>query len=139
MEATVTLTDGMHFDVKLGSGYRLDIDAAPESWGTGRGGRPMELLLAGLGGCTAVDVVSILRKARQEVTGFEVQVEGDRREEDPKVYTHIRVKYLIRGRNLSEDAVRRAINLSETKYCSASAMLGAVAKIEFSYHLLQEP
>ncbi len=138
MEAKASLIEGMHFDVTLGSGYCLELDAAPEAGGKGQGARPMELLLAGLAGCTGVDVIMILRKSRQEITGFEVAVNGVRREVDPRVYTHIRVEYLIRGRNVSEEAVRRAIELSETRYCSASAMLGAVAKIESSYRIEQE-
>ncbi len=138
MEAKATLTEGMHFDVDLGSGYRVELDARPEQGGTGSGARPMEMLLAGLAGCTGIDVISILRKSRQEVTGFQVLVKGERREEFPQIYTHIFVEYLVRGRNLSEEAVRRAIELSETKYCSAGTMLGAVAKIESSFRIEQE-
>ncbi len=138
MEAKATLTQGMHFDVSVGSGYHLEIDASPEQGGTGRGARPMELLLAGLAGCTALDVISILRKSRQEVTGFEVVVNGDRAEQDPKVYTHIRVEYVVRGHHISEDALQRAIRLSEEKYCSASAMLGKTAKIGTSYRIIEE-
>ncbi len=138
MEAKATLTGGMHFDVSVGSGYRLEIDASPDQGGEGRGARPMELLLAGLAGCTGLDVISIMRKSRQDVTGFDVVVNGDRAEQDPKVYTHIRVEYIVRGRNLSEDALKRAIQLSEEKYCSASAMLGKTAKIETSYRIVEE-
>ena len=138
MEAKATLTEGMHFNVSLGSGYSLELDAAPEHGGTGRGGRPMEMLLAGLAGCTGLDVLDIMRKSRQEITGLEVSVNGDRAQEYPMVFTHIRVEYVARGRGLSEDALRRAIQLSEDKYCSASAMLGKTAKIETSYRIVEE-
>ena len=98
----------------------------------------MELLLAGLGGCTAIDIIGIMRKARQEVTGYEVQVSGERATEHPKVYTSIQIEHVVRGRNISEETLKRAIHLSETKYCSASAMLGAVAKITSTYRIIEE-
>ena len=136
--ASVTLTGGMHFKATVGDRYSFDIDTLPEHGGTVPGATPMELVLAGLAGCTAFDVISILRKARQEVTGFRVEVRGERAEHDPRVYTHIRVEYLLRGRRLSEDAVRRAIELSESKYCSVGAMLRSTAKIESSYRIEEE-
>ncbi len=129
------MTEGMHFDVSLGSGYRLELDTPPDHGGTGRGARPMELLLAGLAGCTGLDVVDIMRKSRQDVTGFQVLVDGERATEYPMVFNHIRVEYVIQGRNISEAALQRAIKLSEEKYCSASAMLGKTAKIETSYRI----
>ena len=138
MEAKATFTAGRHFDVSLGSGYRFDIDASPDQGGEGRGARPMELLLAGLAGCTGMDIVSILEKSRQEMTGFEVVVTGERAKDYPMVFTEIAVEYVIRGRNISEDAVKRAIELSETKYCSASAMLGKTAKITSSYRIEED-
>lgn len=139
MEARATFTGGRHFDVSLQpSEYRFDIDTPPSEGGEGKGARPMELLLAGMAGCTGVDIVSILEKARQEVTGFEVVVSGQRTSEFPMVFTDIQVEYLVRGRNISEDAVKRAIDLSETKYCSASAMLGKTAKITSSYKITED-
>jgi len=135
MAVKATHVKGMRFDMTLGSGYRFDIDASPEDGGTGPGARPMELLLAGLAGCTGMDVVSILEKARQELTGFEVVVNGERRKEYPMIYTDIHVEYVIRGRNISEEAVKRAIELSQTKYCSAEAMLEKSAKITSSYRI----
>ncbi len=135
MEAKANLTEGMHFDVSLGSGYHLELDTPPDHGGTGRGGRPMELLLAGLAGCTGLDVVDIMRKSRQDINGLQVLVNGERATDYPMVFTHIRVEYVVRGRNISEDALQRAIKLSEEKYCSASAMLGKTAKIETSYRI----
>jgi putative redox protein len=98
----------------------------------------MELLLAGLAGCTGMDVADIMRKSRQEITGLQVVVDGERAQDYPMVFTHIRVEYVVRGHHISEDAVRRAIQLSEEKYCSASAMLGKTAKIETSYRIVEE-
>lgn len=138
MRAEATLTGGLHFDVSLGSGYRFEIDAAPGHGGEGRGARPMELLLAGLAGCTGMDVADILRKSRQDMTGLQVVVEGERAQDYPMVFTHIRVEYIVRGHRISEDALQRAIRLSEEKYCSASAMLGKTARIETSYRIIEE-
>ena len=135
MEAKVTFLEGMHFEAKLGSGYRLEMDASPQDGGKGEGGRPMEMLLAGLGGCTGMDVVDILRKGRHQVTGLEVNVTGERRQEYPMVFTKIHIEYVVRGRNLPDEAVTRAIQLSEDKYCSAAAMLRSVAKIDWSYRI----
>ncbi len=138
MKAKATYTGGRHFDVDLSSGYRFEIDTAPEHGGTGKGARPMELLLAGMAGCTGMDIVSILEKSRQEITGFEVAVTGERAKDYPMVFTDIQVEYVIRGQNISEEAVKRAIELSETKYCSASAMLGKTAKITSSYRIVED-
>ncbi len=133
--AEVTLLEGKRFRADMGTGYSFNLDVAPSDGGTGDGARPMELLLAGLAGCTAFDVLDILRKSKQPLTGLQVKVSGERAADFPKVYTHIQVTYLLQGKGLSEDAVKRAIKLSEEKYCSASAMLGAVAKIESSYEI----
>lgn len=137
VRAEVTLLEGKRFRADMGSGYSFHLDVSPSQGGTGDGARPMELLLAGLAGCTAVDVVDILRKSRQPLTGLRVKVTGERADDFPKVYTHIQVTYLVQGKGLSQDAVKRAIKLSEDKYCSASAMLGAVAKIESSYEITE--
>ena len=138
MEARVTLTDGMHFDARLDTGYKLEFEPAPEHGGTGRGTSPMGVVLAALAGCTAFDVITILRKAHQEVTGLEVSARGERTHKDPKVFTRIQVEYLVRGRNISEDTVKRAIDLSEEKYCSVAAMLKKAVPIEISYRVEQE-
>jgi putative redox protein len=138
MEANITHAGGMRFEVALGSGYEMQIDASRESGGEGMGARPMELLLAGLAGCTGMDVIGMMRKARQEVTGYEVRVSGERAGDYPMVFTSINVEHVVRGRGISEEALKRAIHLSETKYCSASAMLGTTAKINTSYRIVEE-
>jgi len=129
----------MHFEATMAeSGYRLEMDTAPEHGGIGAGAKPIELVLAALAGCTAFDVITILRKARQDVTGLEVVATGDRRQEDPKIFTRIHVEYVVRGRNIAEGTLKRAIDLSEEKYCSVSAMLNASASITTSYRIVEE-
>ncbi len=134
-EAKVTWQGGMQFQGTASSGHILTLDSSAESGGKNAGFRPMELLLVGMAGCTAMDVVSILTKKRQNVSGFEVNVRGERAESHPRVYTEIHVEYVVRGDNISPEAVERAIQLSEEKYCSASAMLRAVARITHSYRI----
>src|SRR4028118_817588 len=129
MIARVKLVDGMIFVGESGSGHAIVMDGAPEYGGRNLGIRPMEMLLIGLGGCTGFDVVQILRKGREQVTGCEVEVTAERAETDPKVFTTIHIDYLVKGRNLAPAKVERAIELSKEKYCSASIMLGAVAEI----------
>ncbi len=130
MDAKVVWKSGMSFDGTASSGLILPVDTSVESGGNDSGFRPMELLLVGLAGCTAMDVISILKKKRQDVTNFEVRVRGERAEDHPKVFTHILIEYVVTGRELDRTAVERAVELSETKYCSAQAMLGKVARIE---------
>ena len=134
-EAKVTWQGAMRFEGTASSGHTLILDSAPEHGGQNAGFRPMELLLVGLAGCTAMDVISILNKKRVEVTGFEVNVRGERAETHPRVYTRIHVEYVVRGPEIPPQAVERAIQLSEEKYCSASAMLGEVAEITSSYRI----
>ena len=98
----------------------------------------MELLLVGLGGCTGMDVIALLRKMRQDVTDYRVEVEGERREEHPQIYTRIRVVHVVRGRDLDPKAVARAVELSETRYCPASAMLAASARLTHEFRLESE-
>ena len=138
MKARIKLVDGMMFVGESGSGHAVVMDGAPEYGGRNIGIRPMEMLLIGLGGCTAFDVVQILRKGREEVTDCEVEVSGERAEADPKVFTSIHVEYRVKGRNLAPAKVERAIELSKDKYCSASIMLGAVADITHSWEVLEE-
>jgi putative redox protein len=109
--------------------------ALPEEEREEGGPRPMELLLIGLAGCTAMDVVSILQKKRQPVTGLETKVTAERAEEHPKVYTRIHVEYVVKGQGVKPEAVERAIELSETKYCSAMTMLRQAAEITTSYRI----
>lgn len=134
--ATLTLLDGMSFAARTGSGHTLTLDAKQAAGGQERGPRPMELLLLGLGGCTAMDVISILRKMRQLVTGYQVEVHGERAAEHPQVYTQMTVEHIVTGANLDEAAVRRAIELSNTRYCSAQAMLRQAAPITTRYRLI---
>ena len=109
--------------------------AQAEQW---TGVSPMEVVLLGLGGCTAIDVISTLRKARQEVTAYAVHVRGERRDDHPRIYTHITVEHELHGPNLRESAVRRAIQLSADTYCSVSAILAATAHIHLTYRIVDE-
>jgi len=138
MEARVRFLEDMAFEAKTGTGHTLVMDAAPEVGGHNRGPRPMEMLLVGLGGCTGMDVVSILRKMRQPVTGYEVIVRGERAAEHPKVFTEIVVEHVVYGNGLAEEMVRRAVELSETRYCSASAMLSRAARVTHTYRIVEE-
>ncbi|MDW8470028.1 MAG: OsmC family protein [Burkholderiales bacterium] len=130
MTCTVRWTgDGMSFVAETGSGHLLAMDGAPEGGGRNLAPRPMETVLAGTGGCSAYDVVAILRKSGQEVTGCEVALEAERAATDPKVFTRIHMRYTVRGRNLKASLVEHAVRLSHEKYCSASAMLAKTAEI----------
>ena len=138
MKASVTLDHGMAFAGEVGSDFTVRMDSGPAVGGEDSGFRPMQLVLIGLGGCTAMDVLSILRKKRQEVTDFEVLMDARQAEEHPRVFTHIDVKYVIRGRGIRPAAVERAIELSETKYCPAQAMLAKSAVIAHTYEIIEE-
>lgn len=136
MKASVTWQDGTSFTGTADSGFTLV--TGTDSAGIKLGSSPMELLLISLAGCTAMDVISILQKKRQAVTDFQVQVEGDRADDHPKIYTHLRVHYVVRGRDISPEAVERAIALSTDKYCSVSAMLNKAAVMEHSYEIIAD-
>jgi putative redox protein len=114
------------------------MDGAPESGGQNKGSRPMELVLIGMGGCTAYDVVHILRKSRQEITDCVAEIEAKRAETDPKVFTNIHIHFIVTGKNLDEKKVQHAIELSATKYCSASIMIGKTAKITHDFELIEQ-
>ena len=133
MKARVKWIDGRQFVAEAGSGHSVVMDGAPESGGRNTGFRPMEMLLLGMGGCTAFDVVMILEKSREKVTGLDIEIEGERAAEDPKVYTKIKMIYKLKGKGLKPAVVERAINLSAEKYCSASIMMGKTAKIEHEW------
>lgn len=133
MKARATLVDGMMFVGESGSGHAVVMDGAPEYGGRNLGIRPMEMLLIGLAGCTAFDVVMILRRGREAIDDCIVDVTAERATEDPKVFTRIHLDYQIKGTNLSPAKVERAIALSKEKYCSASIMLGATAAMTHSY------
>jgi putative redox protein len=135
---TVDLLGNMAFRAITETGHEVVMDAAAEVGGTDTGPRPMELLLVGLGGCTGMDVISMLRKMRQDVTDYEIEISGERATEHPKVYTSIHVEHIVRGRALNPESVRHAVELSATRYCSAAAMLGRVAHIDETYRLIDE-
>ena len=132
MKARIKLVDGMMFIAESESGHGVVIDAAPDIGGRNLGARPMELVLIGTGACTAIDVVHILRKARQPITDCVVDVEAERASEDPKVFTRIHLHYIVTGKGLSPTQVERAVKLSKEKYCSVSAMLEKTAKITYT-------
>jgi putative redox protein len=132
---SLTLQDGMRFDGLGEDGVRVALDSGTDHGGTASGFRPMELLLVALGGCAGMDVVSILRKKRQQVDGYRIELSGVQATDHPYVYTEISMHHTFRGDNLAEDAVRRAIELSETKYCSAYAMLVKAARINSSFEI----
>ena len=136
-EATVTLVDGMQFVAETPSGHSLTIDAAPDVGGRDSGPRPMELVAAGLAGCTAMDVISILRKMQQKVTGLKVHANGQQATDHPHRFTAIHIEYTLIGYGLSEANVARAIQLSETKYCPAMASLRPGAPITSSYTIVE--
>jgi len=129
---------GMAFVAETGSGHAVVMDGAPEAGGRNIGLRPMEMLLAGTGGCSAFDVVLILKKARQAVSGCDVTLKADRADSDPKVFTRVHFQYRVKGKQLKPDAVARAIELSKDKYCSASIMVGKTAEITYDYEIIEE-
>lgn len=137
MDAIVTLQQRMSFTATADSGFRLNMGTSRDVGGDDDGFRPMELVLLGLAGCTAMDVISILRKKRQHVTGFEVQAHAERAEEHPKVFTDVTIKYIVEGINIDPAAVMRAIELSETKYCPAQAMLVQAVPIKHEYEIVE--
>ncbi|KUL96297.1 peroxiredoxin [Bosea sp. WAO] len=138
MKARASWVEGMAFMGEAGSGHAVIMDGAPEYGGRNIGIRPMEMLLIGLAGCTGFDVVQILKKGRENVTGCEVEVEAERATEDPKVFTKIHISYRITGRGLSQAKAERAVTLSKEKYCSASIMLGATAEMSASLEVIDE-
>src|SRR5436305_6586373 len=138
MECTVRWTgDGMAFVAETGSGHLVAMDGAPDGGGRNLAPRPMEIVLAGTGGCTAYDVVVILKKSGQAVSGCEVKLTAERAETDPKVFTRIHMHFVVRGRGLKKNLVEHAIRLSHEKYCSASIMLGKTAEISKDFELLE--
>lgn len=138
MDANVTWQEGMSFTGTADSGFQVRLGADPKVGGANDGFRPLELMAVSLAGCTAMDVISLLRKKQQVVTGFEVRVHADRAADHPKVFTHITVLYRLTGHNLDEAALRRAIELTATKYCPAQAMLGKVVPMELKYQIHED-
>jgi putative redox protein len=135
MKARVKWIEGVAMLGESGSGHGLVMDGPPDLGGRNLGVRPMEMLLLGMGGCTQFDVLLILRRARQDVTDCVVELEADRAESDPKVFTRIHAHFIITGRDLSRRHVERAIQLSAEKYCSASIMLGASAEVTHDFEI----
>jgi len=137
MKATIKWVDGVSFVGEAGSGHAVVLDGPPEAGGRNVGMRPMEMVLVGMGGCTAFDVVSILAKARQDVTDCRVELSAERADEIPKVFTRIHVHFVVTGRGLKAAQVERAVKLSAEKYCSASIMLGRTAEITHDYEVVE--
>ncbi|MBI3537581.1 MAG: OsmC family protein [Chloroflexi bacterium] len=133
--ARVRWIKGLQFEGKSGSGHGVVLDTSKQNGGFDQGASPMELVLIALAGCTAMDVADILRKKRQALEALEIKVEATRAEEHPRVYTHIEMVYRLRGKALNPQAVARAIELSETKYCSVGAMLGKTAHIKTRFEI----
>ena len=136
MKVRVKWVEDVCFLAETESGHALVMDGAPESGGRNLGARPMETVLAGTGGCTAYDVMTILRKARQPVKHCEVRIEADRAAEDPKVFTRIHFHFIVTGSGVKKEHVERAIHLSAEKYCSASIMLGKTATITHDFEIV---
>jgi len=137
MECTIKWVDEMTFLAETGTGHVVAMDGAPEAGGRNLAPRPMELMLAGAGGCTAFDVVLILKRGRQDVRDCEVKLSAERAENDPKVFTRIAFHYTVHGKGLKPDAVERAIHLSAEKYCSASIMLAKTAEITHEWTIVE--
>ncbi len=136
MKTRIKWVEDVTFMGETGSGHALIMDGPPEEGGRNRGSRPMEMLLLGMGGCTAFDVVSILKKARQPITDCVVEVEAQRADVPPKVFTRIHVHYVITGQGVKDSQVKRAVELSTQKYCSASIMLGKAAEVSHDYEVV---
>ena len=130
--------DGMSFVAETGSGHAFVMDGATDGGGHNLGPRPMETVLAGTGGCTAYDVVLILRKSGQKISGCELRLVSERAETDPKVFTKIHMHFIVRGKDLKPSMVENAIKLSHNKYCSASIMLGKTASITHDYEIVAD-
>ena len=138
MECTVRWTgEGMTFLAETGSNHVVAMDGAPDGGGRNLAPRPMEMVLLGTGGCSAYDVVVILKKSGQDVTGCEVKLDADRAETDPKVFTRIHMHFVVRGRALKRNLVEHAIRLSHEKYCSATSMLGKTAAITKDFEIVE--
>ncbi|WP_373187231.1 OsmC family protein [Halopseudomonas sp.] len=138
MKAQIKWVDGAMFLGESGSGHTIVMDGPPEAGGRNMGVRPMETVLIGLGGCASYDVVSILKKSRQDIRDVQVSLEAERAESEPKVFTRIHVRFVVSGKQLKEAQVKRAVELSAEKYCSASIMLGrAGVEITHEYEIVE--
>jgi len=135
VSATVKMVEGLQMVGYADSGHGIVIDADPGDGGLGKGTKPMEMVLIALGSCSAMDVISILKKKREKLTGLEVHVSGDRSDSDPRVYTSVRIHYIFDGTGLSEIACRKAIELSQEKYCSVLGMVSKTAAVESDFEI----
>ncbi len=133
------MVDGLQMVGRSGSGHAIVIDQVKEVAGLDQGPQPMELLLMALASCTGMDVISIMKKKRQDLRGFWVEAEGERAEEHPKVYTKIKLKFYFEGKRISREAVERSIFLSQNKYCPVTAMLRDSVPIETEYEIIESP
>lgn len=136
LNAKVKWVEGLQFVGESGTGHAIVMDGDMEVGGKDTGMRPMELLLIGLGGCSGMDVASILQKKKQQVTDIDINVKGEKTDTYPKKFTEIGIEFIVSGKDLSEEAVKRAVELSMEKYCSVKATLEETAKISFSYKIV---
>ncbi len=135
--AKISWVDGALLVAEAGSGHTITMDGAPDVGGRNLASRPMEVLLIGMGGCTAIDVVSMLKKQRQDIEGIEVAMVAERADDFPKVYTSVKLTYTVRGRKLNKALVERAVSLSDEKYCSATAMFKKTAQVTHEVVLVE--
>lgn len=139
MKARVKWIEGIAFIGESESGHAVVMDGAPAAGGRNLGPRPMEMMLLGAGGCSSIDVIMILKKSRQAVSDCYVEIEAERAETDPKVFTRIHMHFVVKGKDIKPEVVEKAIKLSAEKYCSASIMLGATAAMTHDFEVIQEP
>ncbi|MEW5769318.1 MAG: OsmC family protein [Pseudomonadota bacterium] len=137
MKTRVKWVENVCFMAESDSGHAVVMDGAPDIGGKNLGPRPMEMLLMGAGGCTSVDVIMILQKSRQDVVDCEVEIDAERAEDHPKVFTRIHMHFTVKGRNLKPEVVDRAIKLSAEKYCSASIILGKTAEMTHDFEIVE--
>ena len=137
MKAEVKWLGGRAFEGTPGSGHSVIMDSSPDFGGEDRGIRPMEMMMLGMGGCTSIDVMNILEKSRQDVTGCVAEISAERAETEPKVFVRMHVHFKVTGRNLESKRIERAIQLSAEKYCSASIMLGKTAEITHDFEIIE--
>jgi putative redox protein len=138
LTAKVTYVNGLQFVGEGSTRHAIVLDGDPSVGGQNTGLRPMELLLIGIGGCSGMDIISILKKKKQNITGLEIKVDGSQAADYPKKFSDIALEFIVKGKNISEEAVKRAIGLSMDKYCSVKATLEGSATISFSYRIMEE-
>ncbi|PMQ02164.1 MAG: osmotically inducible protein OsmC [Dictyoglomus sp. NZ13-RE01] len=136
METKVIWNGKMKFTGITPSNFQIVMDSTPDHGGENEGPRPMELVLVALGGCTGMDVISILNKMKEKVESFEMSITAERAQDHPKVYTKVHIEYIFKGENLKEENIKKAIELSQTKYCSVSAILRGTAEVTYSWKIL---